>query len=243
MARDTEDDWKLIGQSEPWYGVLSAPKFLSASITEQAKTEFYDQGVTEIEWVVSTIRADDPGFAPKNALDFGSGLGRLSFAMASTCENVIGVDISPGMRAEADRQKVERGVRNVQFSETFPAGQSFDWINSYIVLQHVVPSKGYEIVRSLVNALAPGGWTSIQLPFAHDHRDLTSIQRDTYAYSYDGETAVALEFNETPVGQMSMYDYNLNRILFSFVRAGIANIRLIHTDHGGVHGFWIFAKK
>ena len=243
MARDTEDDWKAIGDSEPWYGVLSAPKFLAANITEQAKAEFFDQGVREIDWAVANIRREDPGFAPRSALDFGSGLGRLSFAMASICDHVVGVDISAGMRAEAERQKVERGIHNVDFAEALPTGQTFDWINTYIVLQHIVPAKGYEIVRDLLKSLAPGGWTSIQLPFAHDHRDLTSIQRDTHAYSYDGESALALEFKETNVGEMSMYDYNMNKILFIFIRSGIHNLHLVHTDHGGVHGFWIFGKK
>jgi hypothetical protein len=40
-----------------------------------------------------------------------------------------------------------------------------------------------------------------------------------------------------------MYDYDMNKVLFTFIRAGIGTIRLVHTDHGGVHGFWIFAKK
>jgi SAM-dependent methyltransferase len=242
MARDTEDDWKTIGESEPWFGVLSAPKFLSANLTEQAKADFYDQGVSEIDWVLSNIEAQDPSFAPRTGLDFGSGLGRLSFAMATKCAQVTGIDIAPGMRAEAERQRVERGIQNVQFLETAPQGQSFDWINSYIVLQHIVPAKGYEILRELLGSLAPGGWTSIQLTFAHDYRDLTSLQRDTYAFAYDGERAVALEFRHTPVGEMSMYDYDMNKVLFIFARAGIGTIKLVHTDHGGVHGFWIFAK-
>jgi len=243
MARDTEDDWKSIADSEPWFGVLSAPKFLSANLTEQAKADFYAQGVGEIDWVLSHIRAEDPEFSPRVGLDFGSGLGRLSFAMASACEQVIGVDIAPGMRAEAERQRAQRGIHNVQFLEALPQGQSFDWLNSYIVLQHIVPAKGYEILRELLGSLAPGGWTSIQLTFAHDYRDLTSLQRDTYAFAYDGERAVALEFKDTPLGEMSMYDYDMNKVLFIFARAGIGTIKLVHTDHGGVHGFWIFAKR
>jgi trans-aconitate methyltransferase len=163
--------------------------------------------------------------------------------MASTCEQVIGVDIAPAMRDEADRQKAERGIQNVQFLEALPPAQCFDWINSYIVLQHIVPAKGYEILRQLLTSIAPGGWTSIQLTFAHDYRDLTSLQRDTYAFAYDGERAVALEFKDTPVGEMSMYDYDMNKVLFVFARSGFGNLQLVHTDHGGVHGFWIFARK
>jgi SAM-dependent methyltransferase len=243
MARDTADDWKSIGECEPWFGVLSAPKFLSASITEEAKREFYDQGAREIGWALEHIRAEDPAFSPRVGLDFGSGLGRLTFPMSTICESVVGIDVSPGMRAEADRQKISRSIPNVHFVEQIPVGQTFDWINSYIVFQHILPSTGYIILKDLLSALAPRGWTSIQLTFAHDYRDLTSLQRDTYAFSYDGDRAVALEFKETPIGEMSMYDYDLNKVLFIFARSGINKLRLIHTDHGGVHGFWIFGKK
>jgi len=242
MARGTEEDWKAIGEVEPWWGVLSAPKFLSASLTEETIEEFYAQGADEMAWVISQLKVADPGFKPIAGLDFGSGLGRLSFPMAAMCETVVGIDVSPGMRAEAERQRKLRSVPNVTFSETVPDA-GFDWINSYIVFQHILPATGYQIIRQLLSRLNPGGWTSLQLTFAHDHRDLVSLQRDTFAFRYDGETATCLEFNETKIGDMSMYDYDMNKVLFMFVRAGISKIQLAHTDHGGVHGFWIFGKK
>jgi SAM-dependent methyltransferase len=243
MARDTASDWKSIGESEPWYGVLSAPKFLSANLNQQAKDEFYAQGVEDIDWAFSQIKSADPSFSPGLALDFGSGLGRLSFAMAAKSKSVLGVDVAPAMRAEAGLQKILRDIPNVEFRDQIPANQKFDWINSYIVFQHIVPSTGYAIIRDLLACLNPGGWTSLQLTFAHDFRDWNGLHRDAYAYRYDGEMANILEFNETQVGEMSMYDYDLNTVLFIFVRSGITNIKLEHTDHGGIHGFWIFGKK
>ena len=242
MARGTEEDWKAIGESEPWWGVLSAPKFLSASLTEEGKSEFYAQGAEEMAWVISQLKGADPDFKPATGLDFGSGLGRLCFPMAEICQRVVGVDVSPGMRAEADHQKEVRSVPNVSFSDAIP-NDGFDWINSYIVFQHILPATGYQIIKDLLSKLNPGGWTSLQLTFAHDHRDLVSLQRDTYAFRYDGETATCLEFHDTKIGDMSMYDYDMNKVLFMFVRAGISQIKLVHTDHAGVHGFWIFGKK
>lgn len=242
MARETVEDWKAIGDKEPWYGVLSAPQFLSANITELAKEAFYSQGVDEIKWVVERIKSFDQNFSPSRALDFGSGLGRLSFAMSNYCPSIFGVDVSPGMIAEAEKQKLLRGHGSVQFGAAIPEGEKFDWINSYIVFQHIAPRAGYAIIDKLLSSLLVGGWTSIHLTFAHDHRDCAAFTRDNYAYRYDGETATTLETKDAPVGEMSMYDYDLNKILFMYIRAGIRNINLVHTDHGGVHGFWIFGR-
>ena len=243
MARDTTDDWEAIGESEPWYGVLSAPMFLSVNINDQAKEKFYAQGREEIAVALEHIREIDPFFAPSHGLDFGSGLGRLAFAMAATCQSVVGVDVSRGMIAEANIQKAARGYSNVQFDREIPEGGKFDWINSYIVLQHILPRTGYGLIQRLLSALNVGGLTSLHLTFAHDYRDMSSIKRDAWAYQYDGETANVIQFNETMIGEMSMYDYDMNKVLFLFIQAGIQHLKLVHTDHGGVHGFWIFGKK
>ena len=106
-----------------------------------------------------------------------------------------------------------------------------------------MPSAGYALIEDILCHLNSGAWTSLQLTFAHDRRDINSFLRDASALRYDGEAATVLEFNDTSVGEMSMYDYDMNKVLFLFVRHGLSDIRLVHTDHGGVHGFWIIAKK
>ena len=243
MARETVQDWVQLGADEPWWGVLSAPQFLSANLTEEAKEQFYQQGREEIEWALAKIRESDPEFHPTRALDFGSGLGRLSFAMAPHCEAVLGVDVSPGMLAEAERQRVSRGFSGVSFASFIPDDAKFNWANSYIVFQHILPRAGYAVIEDILDHLETGAWTSLQITFAHDQRDVTSLLRDTSALRYDGEVATVLEFNDTSMGEMSMYDYDMNRVLFIFTQNGFSDLRLVHTDHGGVHGFWIFAKK
>lgn len=243
MARETVEDWVQLGADEPWWGVLSAPQFLSADLTEEAKEQFYQQGREEIEWALAKIRQSDPKFRATRALDFGSGLGRLSFAMAPHCDEVLGVDVSPGMLAEAERQRVSRGFSGVSFASSIPEGAKFNWANSYIVFQHILPRTGYAIIEDILDHLERGAWTSLQMTFAHDRRDVTSFIRDASALRYDGEVATVLEFNDTNTGEMSMYDYDMNKVLFIFTKNGFSDLRFVHTDHGGAHGFWIFAKK
>jgi hypothetical protein len=39
---------------------------------------------------------------------------------------------------------------------------------------------------------------------------------------------------------MSMFDYDLGRVLALMTMRGCGPFWLEPTDHGGVHGFWIF---
>lgn len=241
--RNTTQDWVHIGESEPWYGVLSSPEFLMSNITEAIKQKFYDQGRDEIDQVVTRLKNKYPEFDPTVAIDFGAGLGRLSFAMRNYCSCVYGLEISKGMIIEARNQMKQRNIDGVFFLEKLPDNVGADWINSYIVFQHITPREGYVILENLLKALNPGGYISIQLTFAHDFRDTSILTKDVYAYRYDGETQTTLEHKPSALGQQSMYDYDLNKVLFILIRNSILNLELLHTDHGGVHGFWVFGKK
>jgi SAM-dependent methyltransferase len=163
MSRDTSLDWKNIGATEPWYGVLSTEKFLKANLTALAIEAFYEQGVREIHEVVEIIKRHFGEFKPSVGLDFGCGLGRLAFAMVPYCERVIGLDISPGMLAEGEKQRIARGVANVQLQHELPEGLLVDWINSYIVFQHITPKVGISLIENLLRRLNLGGFISLQL--------------------------------------------------------------------------------
>jgi trans-aconitate methyltransferase len=243
MARDTSVDWESIGETEPWFGVLSAPEFLQKNLTEATKNKFYDQGRQEMAEVMDTLRTHFPPFEPKVGADFGSGLGRLTFPMSTQCETVYGIDLARGMREEAGRQAEARGFANVSFVPALPGDVSVDWINSYIVLQHILPRTGYELLKNLLATLNVRGHVSIQVTYAHDIRDTSTLLRDILSWRFDGETMTTIEEQGYAPGQMSMYDYDMNKVLMLAARAGIRELFLRHTDHGGVHGFWIFGRK
>ena len=244
MVRDTEEDWKMLGDTEPWYGVLSAPEYLKQNINDEAKEKFYAHGRSDIAWVKDALEGHFSPFDPVTAIDLGSGLGRLSFPMAKVCSGTVyGVDISPGMRAEAERQAGSRGVANVRFVETLHDDVMVDWVNSYIVMQHILPRFGYKILENSLKHLSVGGHVSIQLTFAHDERNFEMLRRDINAWRFDGETLTTLESREHCTGEMSMYDYDMNRILLMFARYGVRDMLLSFTDHGGAYGFWVLGRK
>jgi hypothetical protein len=42
---------------------------------------------------------------------------------------------------------------------------------------------------------------------------------------------------------MTMYDYDLNKVVRTLFLAGISPVTLDHTDHAGCHGAWCFGVK
>src|SRR5258705_9956766 len=96
--RDTDADWDTIANTQPFFGVLAAERFLHHNITPDDVDHFYATGRADVEKAVAPFRrltGDD--FAPKRALDFGCGVGRMSFAMRSYAREVVGVDVAPRM--------------------------------------------------------------------------------------------------------------------------------------------------
>src|SRR5271163_1555738 len=101
MKIRAEDDWKTLGNLDPYYSVLTDPKFKLAKIDGPARDEFFATGVQHVDYLLDALKADF-GFAPHGkALDFGCGVGRITKALAAHFDTVVGLDISPGMLAQA----------------------------------------------------------------------------------------------------------------------------------------------
>jgi cyclopropane fatty-acyl-phospholipid synthase-like methyltransferase len=243
MARDTNLDWQKIGSSEPWWGVLTAEKFLKANLTQAVIEEFYQTGAQEIREIAEYLTDRFDVFRPATGLDFGCGPGRLAFPMGSYCHKVIGLDISPAMLAEGEKRKAACGVANVHFQSALHETQRVDWINSYIVFQHIAPRVGLPILEGLLQRLNLGGFISIQLTYFHDSRHLTEVTRDVAAYTFDGERMRVLADANLEVGTMEMFDYDLNGVFRLLDRHGLGEVHVRQTDHGGCHGVWLFGRK
>lgn len=243
MVRDTDTDWKLIATHQPYFGVLANERYLAENLTPQAIDEFYESGRADIDHVIGVLeRVTGDHVAPRRALDFGCGAGRLTLAMAKYAKQVVGVDVAEGMLRVAREQAAARKVDNVELRTTLPSEQ-VDWVNSLIVFQHIPPQRGYAILADLVALLAPGGFISVQLTFFRDDRHIAEITRDLADYRYDGTTVELLSHAGSEAGGMSMYDYDLNRVLRTLFLGGIESVVTEHTDHGGCHGAWFYGRK
>ncbi|MCU1397746.1 MAG: hypothetical protein JWN62_855 [Acidimicrobiales bacterium] len=244
MSRDTDADWARIAETEPYFGVLANAEYLSDNLDAEAEERFFVSGQGDITHVVNTIRGHlAPDFAPELAVDFGCGVGRLTFAMAGVSERVVGVDVAPAMREIAARKAESFGIANVSFSEAIPS-EGVDWVNSLIVVQHIPPERGYGLLAALLGSIRPGGVFSVQLTTHRDARHMFELLRDVELARYDGaDMQVYSTVPSTGPGQMSMYDYDLGRVFAMLVMHGFQQMWIEHTDHAGVHGAWIFARR
>jgi SAM-dependent methyltransferase len=245
MTRDTDADWREIGASEPFWGVLTEDRFRRDRMDQVAKQAFYSTGIADIEFVLSRVQPMIPRFRPPRALDFGCGAGRLTLAMAAHAGAVTGIDISPAMLAEAREAARQRDVRNAGFLDKLPDGVRYDWINSYIVLQHIPPARGYLILRDLLGRLSSNGVCSIQLCVLREHTNAAEFVGYGAFWSFDGEAArIGLEkVDARAAGTVRMYDYDLNRVLAIMLGESIEPFGIAPTNHGGHHGVWLFGRR
>jgi SAM-dependent methyltransferase len=101
--------------------------------------------------------------AGTRVLDVGCGVGRWSRLMAARGAQVLGVDLSPTMIAEARRRAAAEAVGDdcrfaVADLATLDLKQCFDLVLGVTVLQHIVDTAAFSAaLRAMARHLAPGG--------------------------------------------------------------------------------------
>jgi len=239
---ETDVAWEQWGQRDPYFGVITNPKFRRRELTDAGKHEFFESGRLHVDYLLHVIHKYlDPQFAPRNILDFGCGVGRTLPAFARIAEDVVGLDVSPSMLGEAERNCRDRGLHNVRLFSSDDAlsvtAGTFDMIHSCIVFQHIPISRGRLIFQRLLGRLAPRGVGAFQLLYS----------KTEYAENFGTPPPPVSETNEnrrprTPGAdpEMQMNPYNMNEILFLTQAAGARRLYAEFTDHGGELGLFIF---
>lgn len=238
FIRNTDADWERIGSSEPYFGVLTDPKFLRANIDDAVKVEFFRSGADEVAHHLLILRERCGPFEPRSALDFGCGVGRLTRALADTAGDAVGIDISDGMLREA-RAAQRTGLA---FQKELP-DRLFDWLISMIVFQHIQPDRGYQLLREIVRRLAPGGCVTLHFGFYREPRHYAvaggRVGVGDEITNISGDAAL----RALAVGEMVMFDYDLSIIAALLFNAGVTELHLLHTNHGGFHGAVVYGRK
>jgi SAM-dependent methyltransferase len=164
-ARHGREFWERHAQYDPLWAILSDP-------TKKGRKwdlpEFFETGSREISVVLHTLAECGVTINRGAALDFGCGVGRLTQALAEHFESAVGVDISPTMIRLAE--KLNRHPTRVRYLSNarddlrvFDA-DTFDFIYSDIVLQHVDPASTRRYLPEFVRILRKGGVLAFQLP-------------------------------------------------------------------------------
>jgi SAM-dependent methyltransferase len=238
----TDSAWEEWGRRDPYFGVITDPKFRRSAIDDRAKQEFFESGRLHVHHVLTTIRHYiNPQFAPQRVLDFGCGVGRLLVPFAAIAEEVIGLDVSPSMLDEARRNCGERQLPNVQLLPSDDALSSlsgtFDLIHSCIVFQHIPVERGRAILSTLLRHLSPGGVAAIHLTYSKSRFAAThGVAPPTPPISRIGVPTA--QHGADP--EIQMNPYNMTEIMFLMQSQGVQKVHLEFSDHGGELGVFLF---
>jgi SAM-dependent methyltransferase len=234
--RDTDADWRELGATQPFWGVLSDPRFRNESLTPEGLDLFDESGRRDIADIARQL-AEIAGGELKvgRALDFGCGVGRLSEAMCAYADEVVGYDISPGMLEQARR----RSAGAVRYGDR-PLEGAFDWINAFIVFQHIPPERGMALLRVLLDRLAPRGFVSLHFTV---WREPHLQPRAGQARRWLRGVMRRLAGLRPPAGEIHMFDYDLSDIVRELNLHGVQRMSMSSIDHGGHHGVLILARR
>lgn len=245
---NTDREWERFGATDPYYGVMTDEKYRKGNLTPRARETFFKSGEEHIAKVMGSIRRHiDSTYAPRKALDFGCGVGRLVIPLAKLAEHVVGVDISESMINEAKRNCESVSVRNVMFLRSddnlSQLNERYDLIHSYIVFQHLPVHRGEAIFKRLLQRLENGGVCVVHFTYAKRSRIAIAI---SWVKSH---IPTAKNFINLIRGrpffapQMAMYSYDLNRLLFLVQQQQIRDFYAEYTDHGGELGILLYFRK
>jgi len=238
--------WNSLGATDPYFAVYSVEKYLDSNLNEDAKDDFFSSGFEYVEklWAdFERIFGFEP--TPKRVLDFGCGVGRLLFALADRSDHAVGVDISESMLQQARSRIAERGIGNVELMETdafLRYSHTVDLIHSFIVLQHIDPIEGMEIIRRSVEMLEDGGIGMLHVTFHDPSTPMQKIKSKIDGNLGPIRPMVHKLRGRTPVPWLPMNVYDLNAVLELLRSLGCYNISIKFTDHGMI-GAMIFLQK
>jgi SAM-dependent methyltransferase len=237
MSGDDVHDWEIVARDEPFFGVVGADDFRMARMDGAAKARFYASGERDIEQVLAWFEAD-LGARPRGgrALDFGCGVGRLTRVIAGHVNEAVGHDVSESMLARA-REVVPA---NVSLTTAFPDGR-FDWVNSYIVFQHIPPAEGLVLLQRCLAAIDPGGFASIQITGWRDGPQASSAPYKKLARWLERWRHRQPGASSGPL--IRMYDYDFCSVVRVFAANGFPRVVMRHTEHAGHHGAWFIARR
>jgi 2-polyprenyl-3-methyl-5-hydroxy-6-metoxy-1,4-benzoquinol methylase len=161
--------WRQLGKDKPHWSVLSSNEFLPENMGTRSEA-FYETGEWHVQLVMRTLERNGLAVpAEGTCLDYGCGLGRLSFALARRFRLVAGADVSEVHLDIARREAEHRGIGNVTWHHvadvrSVKALPDADLLVSLIVLQHNPPPVMRELFARMLGRLRPGGVAVIQMP-------------------------------------------------------------------------------
>ena len=261
---DTDVAWQLWGERDPYFGVITDPRVRLDQLDAAARADFFASGRTHARHILRMCRGQfGAGFAPQRVLDFGCGVGRVLVGFAELAPEVVGLDVSPAMLAEAGRNCDAQGMAHVQLlasdDQLSCLQGAFDLVHSVIVFQHINPMRGRQLAARLIAHLRPGGVAALHFTYAKAcHAEAygqppdptpapPTPARPQRRWGLGARAPAAAPSLATAAldadPEMQMNTYRLNDILFLVQRCGTRSCHLEFTDHGGELGVIAYFQR
>jgi SAM-dependent methyltransferase len=222
-------DWNTLGETQPYFAVLTKERFLRERMSDADREAFFASGEADIAQIFELI-----DFAPKSALDFGCGVGRLTRALTKRVDHVVGVDAAESMLRIA-----RENVPKASFSSTIP-NERFDLIVSLIVFQHIPIRRGEALLDELLNHL--DGIAALHFTFRRPGSFFRRVARRIRARVPLVHRIAQRIRGERKMPYMQMNEYNLDRVLDIIRRHGCSD-RIIPTNHARIEGAIVIAER
>lgn len=242
----TDKAWEKFGRDEPYFGVLADEKFTADKIA-QNRDEFFASGRWSVSRMIGRFEEHFGPLGRKRALDHGCGVGRLALPLAEYFSEVVALDISPSMLAEAYSNAERLAATNVRFALaddelSGPAGE-FDFVNSYMTLQHVRVRRGLRILARLISRVKPGGGFHVHFSIRTDRlrsRALWWASHHIPGVKIWQNICAGRRWNAPA---MQMNNYPLNRIIVLLASQGISEFLISTEQHASFLTCGVIGRK
>lgn len=246
--KSEQKTWDKLGELAPYHSVLVAEQFKPENLSAENLAAFFDSGQEHLARLMDAIHEFRPQFKSHTAVDFGCGVGRVTVPLAKISSQVLAVDVSESMLAEARRNCAERGLDKVRFMTTAEflclPDKSANLVHSFIVLQHIPPASGYRLMKKLISILEEDGIGAIHLTFG-DNRSRLRRGLSWIKFNVPGVAQVSnlLRGRALNYPAMQMYAYNLDRIFHMLYDHGCHRVIPQFSKHGEHLGVFLIFEK
>ena len=240
FGNDPDRDWERFGAEDPYYAILNTEAYRRHRLDDASIDEIFRSGEACIE---GFLRFAEQSFGPlprRSALEFGCGVGRLLVPLSARFDSVTGIDVSPSMLREAEIHcAVQENIRLLQADDGLSGVSAhFDFILSYLVLQHIPVRRGELVLRGILEHLNPGGVAALHFTLGRSssrtRHALHILRRNCLPLHYVANLLSNMRWNE-PLMQSNLY--RLERIIGLAVDGGVGQMAMQpvqHDDHRGV---------
>lgn len=248
---NTDDDWEKWGASAPYYGVLSKECFRPEQLSAGALDQFFASGEAHITAVLSRIEAlHGENYRPSRSLDFGCGVGRLTLPLARRSGATTAVDVSTSMLSEARTNCERQSVTNVDFvvsdDRLSALSGSFDLVHSFLVLQHIAPHRGQELLDRLAQHVAPGGYLAVQF-YSRSNANPLVRAMVKLRYAFPPANWIRNIIRRRPCFEqpMQLHTYDTATVLRNLRTAGFpeASLYFDEEDGGNFESVFLIARR